>query len=253
MKLYLSGIVLLVGGWLASLYSQTIPLLPASPFAPGEEMVFQIHYGPVKAGKAHFILHDTLVHLQSTTFFLLSVVGKTLPIWDWFYKVRDYYTSIADTHTLRPVYARRKIYEGGYRAFEKVFFHWNKGRITVNDTHHIHTTYPVYDLLSIVYLGRRADFSRLQKGHVYSLHIILDGEIIPVGAEYIGIQTIMVNGRFYECFVVKPRLVPGRVFKEQDDMTVYIHTGPHREVVRIESAIFVGYIQADLIRFTPGP
>ncbi len=243
-----------LGGLLASVtaaWAQSLPLLPRSPFGPGEEAVYEIHYGPVVAGKAHFIVHDTLVTLRGRPHFLFSVVGKTLPIWDWFYKVRDYYTSIADTHTLRPIYARRKVYEGGYRAFEKIVFQPWRGRIVVNDSIVIHTHTPTYDLVSIVYLGRRVDFSRLHKGHVYPVHIVLDGEVIPVGAEYVGTDTVTIKGKQYRCHVVKPRLVPGRVFKEQDDMTVYIAADSTQRILRIESAIFVGYIQADLVKFTP--
>ncbi len=229
-----------------------MPLLPRAPFSPGERAVYDIHYGLVSAGRAYFTIGDSLVVIKGRPYYSLSVVGTTLPIWDWFYKVRDYYTSIADTHTLRPLYARRKIYEGGYQTIERIFFHWKKGYLQINDTLRVATRRMIYDLVSVVYLGRRTDFSRLTPGQEYPIHIVLDGEILRVGAQYIDTGTVRIRGTTYPCYIVKPKLVPGRVFKEQDDMTVYISRDERQVVLRIESAIFVGYIQADLMEYHPG-
>ncbi len=229
-----------------------LPLRPQAPFAPGEQAIYDIHYGPVYAGRAYFTILDSLVMIRGRPYYSLAVVGKTLPIWDWFYKVRDYYVSIADTHTLRPLYARRKVYEGGYTAFEQIFFNHEKGYLIINDSIRLPTPSAVYDLLSMVYLGRRADFSRLVPGQTYPLRIVLDGEVLPVSAQYVGTGTVSIRGQTYPCYIVKPKLVPGRVFKEQDDMTVYISRDERQVVLRIESAIFVGYIQADLASYRPG-
>lgn len=217
-------------------------------FQPGEELTYMIRYGPLTAGKATFKVKDTILTVQGVEHYWLNVHGRTLSSWDWFYKVRDYLYSIVDTNTLLPTVALRDVREGSYETREKLIFKRSKNVVKSNDKT-FQVPDDIHDLLSGLYYGRCIDYSNLKPGAFFPINTFFADTLFPVGATYMGTKTINTRLGTFKCHVVKPKLIQGRIFKGQYDMTIYVSRDKNQVPVRIESAIFVGYIRADLVHY----
>ena len=229
-------------------FSQNQDLKKIQPFKKGEKLIYRIHYGPVTAGEAIFEVRDSLRNLRGRPHYYLTVNGRTLRHWDVFYKVRDYYSAAVDTSTLLPTVAVRIVNEGKYSTKEKLVFYHDEAMIKSNDTNY-NIEEPIFDILSAVYYGRSIDFSVLDSGMKIPVNTFFSDSLFPVGATYVGTGTVKTKLGKFRCYIVKPQLIEGRIFKGQDDMTLYISADRNQVPLRIESAIFVGYIQADLKDF----
>lgn len=221
-------------------------------FESGEFLKYNIHYGPVDAGMATFEVKDTLLKVKNRPQFYCKVVGESYGGWDYFFKVRDYYISYIDTSSLLPSVFSRNVQEGDYKTWESYWFNREKSKAVgkYQDTA-IKVPIPkdVHDLVSMIYYMRSINFENMPIGTVMPLNVFFDKEWFACGIEYVGVETISTSIGEFKCLKMIPKLVEGRVFKGQDDMTVYVSADKNQVPIRIESKIFVGSIKVDLIEY----
>ena len=217
-------------------------------FKPGEELVYNVHYGIVNAAIVKLEVDENYKIFNSRAHYFVSAISKTYPTWDWFYYVRDEFYSAIDTATLFPTYAIRDIWEQDYRTRDNLVFNRNNNTVNSNGkTYNIPDN--LFDILSAVYYARCIDFSKIQANKEVPINSFFDNEQFPVGLVVIGNTVLNTKLGKFKCFIIKPKLVPGRIFKEQHDMTLYVTDDLNHLIIRAETAIFVGFIHADLISF----
>jgi hypothetical protein len=51
-----------------------------------------------------------------------------------------------------------------------------------------------------------------------------------------------------ECYKLRPQLVVDRVFKDEDDMTIWVSADANKIPVRVEAAIYVGSVKVDITK-----
>ena len=73
--------------------------------------------------------------------------------------------------------------------------------------------------------------------------------MFPLGVTYIGKKTIETSVGRVRCLVFQPKLIEGRVFVNQSDMKIYVSEDKNQIPVRIESAVYMGTVKADLSSF----
>ena len=217
-------------------------LLSSQPEGDGE---LRPQYGLVNAGKATFEVKDELVDISHKPHYAFSVFGRSNSGWDWFYKVRDYYYSWVDTATMLPTKAIRDVREGRYTAEEKLIFRRDHNEIIRNGEAKAVTS-RIHDIVSAVYYARCISFQNVDSGTYVPIKTYFEDSVFPLGVTYKGTQQLETDFGQFQTRVFKPELVEGRIFKGQDDMTVYVSADKNQVPLRIESKIFVGYIQADL-------
>lgn len=241
------GLLIMLGGLVLVSWQGDEKLLKPSyqAFQKGEELEYRIHYGMVNAGKATFEVKDTLVSYNGNPHFFLKVFGRSLKTWDWFYKVRDRYYSYMDTATFLPSFAYRDVHEGSYETTEKTIFKRSQNRVINNDSLH-QVPDRTHDILSAIYYARCIDFSDVPEKTYVPINTFFAGGMFPLGVTYLGEETVKTQLGKFRCRKFRPELVEGRIFKGQDDMTVYVSDDRNQVPIRIESKIFVGKIQADL-------
>ena len=114
------------------------------PFKHGEYLEYKIHYGPIVAGKA--ILE---VDFEDENY-SFNAEGKSTGLFNFFFKVRDYYSSTSTTDCLCPLYFKRDVSEGNYKKQESVFFNYPLNRAeTTRDT--LELPENTQDILSLFY------------------------------------------------------------------------------------------------------
>ena len=97
---------------------------------------------------------------------------------------------------------------------------------------------------------RCLDYSDIKPGDEIPVKSFFDKEVFPLGVEYTGKKVIKTKFGKMRCMVFKPKLIEGRIFKDQRDMTLYVSDDKNKIPVRIESAVLVGKVKADLIEYS---
>jgi len=227
---------------------KTLRTVVNDAFRPGEVLKFRIHYGFVDAGSAQLEVKSDLMNFGGRECYHVVGTGQTVGAFDWFFKVRDRYESIIDKHSIIPWMFIRRVNEGGYIINQNVSFnHFKDSAVSEKKT--ISIPENTQDLISAFYFARTIDFSNAKEGDVFPITGYLDDEVIPLNIKVIGRETIKTKKGKIRCIKFRPLLQEGRVFKEQEDMTVWVSDDKNKIPVRVQTDILVGSIKMDLVDY----
>jgi hypothetical protein len=217
-------------------------------FKPGEILRFRVHYGIVDAGEATLEVKPEMKSMGGRECYQVTGSGRSVGAFDWFFKVRDRYESIIDKQALIPWMFIRRVNEGGYIINQNVSFnHYKDSASSAKKTIAIPDN--TQDLISAFYYARNLDFSNSKEGDIFEITGYLDDEVIPLNLKYIGKEDIDSEKGTFHCLKFRPMLQEGRVFKEKEDMTVWISDDKNRIPVRVQTNVLVGSIKMDLVDF----
>lgn len=217
-------------------------------FKPGEKLKYRIHYGFMDAGEATLEVMKDLKKIGPRECYHVVGIGKSVGAFDWFFKVRDRYESVIDKNAIVPWVFIRRVDEGGYVKNQNVSFdHFNDSahseRATIAIPEH------TQDLISAFYYSRTIDLSEAKIGDVFPINGYLDDEVIPLNIKYLGKEKIKTKLGTIQCIKFRPMLQEGRIFKEQEDMTVWVSDDKNKIPVRVQTDILVGSIKMDLVKY----
>jgi len=221
-----------------------------SVFGVGEWFKFRIHYGFVNAGYATLEVKEAVLHNEKV--FHLIGKGQTTGISRFFFKVDDLYESYIDEKTYVPYQFLRKINEGGYTKNQEGFFTPQQNKITVKDyKHKTEKTFAIpkntQDILSAFYYLRNfATIDDIKPGEYIAIDMFFDEETTKFKLKFIGRENIKTKFGTVASMIFKPYVFSGRVFKEQESVTVWISDDDNKIPLRIQANLVVGSIKADL-------
>ena len=83
----------------------------------------------------------------------------------------------------------------------------------------------------------------------FDINMFFDNENYVFKLKYLGKE--MVNSKFgdIQCLKFRPLVQSGRVFKEQESVTLWISDDKNRLPIRLQADILIGSIKADLENF----
>jgi hypothetical protein len=217
-------------------------------FKPGEKLEFRIHYGFVDAGEATLEVLPEMKKFGPRECYQMVGTGKTVGAFDWFFKVRDRYESVVDKEAMVPWMFIRRVKEGGYTKNQNVSFnHYSDSAKSEKATIAI----PEYtqDLISAFYYARTIDFTTAKEGDIFPINGYLDDEILSLNIKYVGKEKLKTKFGYINCIKFRPMLAEGRVFKEKEDMMIWVSDDKNRVPVRVQTDIMVGSIKMDLVKY----
>lgn len=225
------------------------------PFQSGEKLHYKVSYNWefvwIDAGKVVFEV-DSLMYDGQPAYHFKSF-GRSLTSYDWIYKVRDYFESVANADTFHPYWFTRKTREGGYQVNNKFNFDYENNRIisktqnsnrpTSKDTLSLEGF--VMDVQTAVYYIRALDFSSMLEGEKIPFRMIIDGEVFDLYGYYLGKEIIENhNGQIYRCHKFSTSLVDGTIFSGGEDLFVWLTDDYNRIPLLVEAKILVGSVKA---------
>lgn len=221
-----------------------------SAFNNGEFFKFRIHYGIVNAGYATLEVKDATRNNKK----VYHVVGKgyTTGMTKFFFKVEDTYESYFDKITVKPYQYVRKIDEGGYTKDQEGFFDQDANQVTVKDykkktTKTFTVTENVQDIVStFYYLRNHPKVDKLNVGESIAVDMFFDDEITKFKLKFIGREDIRTKFGVVSAMIFRPMVQAGRVFKEEESLTVWISDDDNKIPLRIKASLAVGSLKADL-------
>lgn len=248
-KLIVTVFTIFIFGSSISSSQDTLRKVKNQAFKTSEVLEYRVHYGFLSAGEAKLEVMPELKPMGNRTCYHVVGTGKSVGAFDWFFKVRDNYESYIDTQSLAPWLFIRNVNEGGYKINQQVVFNQyqktaasQKKTITVPEN--------VQDLVSAFYYARTLDYSKAKEGDTFSFQAYLDDEAFPMSLKFVGRETIKTGLGKFKCLKFHPQLLEGRVFKDKDDMTIWVTDDVNKVVIRAEAEILVGSIKMDLKKYS---
>jgi hypothetical protein len=222
-------------------------------FQTGEWFKFRVHYGLINAGYATLEVQDGVINNRK----VYHVIGKgySTGMSRFFFKVDDLYESYFDKVTGNPYKYIRKIDEGGYTKNQEGFFNPASDRVLVKD--YENKTEKIYvipnntqDIVSaFYYLRNYPTINKLKVGESVAIDMFFDEETTKFKLKFIGREDLNTKFGVIPTMIFRPLVQSGRVFKEQEALTVWISDDDNKIPVRIQASLTVGSIKADLDGF----
>jgi hypothetical protein len=225
-------------------------------FQHGERVRYTLSYTWgvwVNVGEVDFC--TSLKREQGRALYHVEVSGKTYPFFDYFFKVRDYFSTKIDAQTLQPLYMQRSVDEGGYRRSSVGAYDWDSAVIHAS-TQRLDRQQPprlsrlpltpcTFDVVSIFYYYRCCDFSRMKVGATYSVQLAMDSEVHDIRYKLHGAEKIHVKGvGDFRALKFSASLIAGHVFSGEEQVFFWVTDDENRVPIYIEAPVRVGSIRA---------
>jgi len=225
-----------------------------SSFGKGEWFRFEMSYsGFLKAGEATITVNEAMYKNKPVH----HVVGKgwTTGAISWFFKVEDRYESYFDKEKIIPYKFIRNIDEGGHTKNIEITFDQENNKAHVNNIKHnrksVFDTKPnIQDMIStFYYLRDNLDVDNLNKGTEVHVDMFFDDENYGFKLKYLGKEIIETEFGKIKALKFRPYVMAGRVFKEEESLTLWVSNDKNKVPLRIQADLAVGSLRADLEAF----
>lgn len=225
-----------------------------SAFQEGEWFKFKMSYsGWLKAGNATLEIKTAKLNNKE----MYHVVGKgwTTGAIKWFFKVKDRYESYFDMQSGLPYKFIRDIDEGGHTKNLEIEFDQKAQKAHVNNIkRNTKATYAtekdVQDMVSaFYYLRNNYDTKNIKDGDEVKLNMFFDEENFEFKLKFLGRETIKTDFGKINTLIFRPYVMAGRVFKEQESLTLWVSADENKIPLRIKADLAVGSLRADLEAF----
>ena len=232
--------------------SQLLVAQETSSFQGGEWLKFRLSYsGWLKAGNATLEVFDDVYN--NIPVYKVVAKGWTTGPLNWVFKVEDHYESHFDKQTGLPYKFVRNTYEGGYTKNRIIDFDRVQNKAYINDVKEQSTSSfkienDIQDLVSAYYfLRNNYETELLKKGDIVKLNIFFDSETFPFKLKYLGQESIKTSFGKIKCIKFRPYVMAGRVFKEEESLTLWVTADANKVPIKISATLDVGSLRADLV------
>jgi len=224
-------------------------------FKSGEAVTYHVYYnlGPIWVPAAAVTFSVDYTEYLNNPCYKFKGKGQTFSSYNWIYKVDDTYETYVDTNDFRPIKYIRNTKEGGTTIYNENYFN-NKKNLAYsftkkNNKNWVKDTVAIlsctYDVLTMIYAARRINFDLYKINDKISISIYLDSKTYPNQyLKYLGREVLKTDLGEYNCIKFKPALISGTIFKEGDEMTVWVSDDKNRIPLLVETPILVGSIKA---------
>lgn len=226
--------------------AQTLPFLKEPSFQAGESLKYRLRYGVISAAEGVLTVKDSELKFSGPHAFHLSATGRTSNAFSLLFPVDNRYNSYIDSRTMLPYFYTENIREGKYRRTDVVRFDHRRRLISGNKGEFKSPSSQTFDLLSAYYFARNLDLTHVKPGQSFDLTYFLNDEVATLGIEYIGVETISTSLGNLECLKFSPEIKPGRIFKKDSRLYLWVTNDGNRIPVKAHVEILVGSVTLEL-------
>lgn len=223
-----------------------LPVKNNLAFKAGEQLTYRLHYGLIDAGEAVLEVKPDLKDFGGRKVYHIVGNGYTTGTTDWFFKVRDRYETYLDKDALLPWYFVRRVNEGGFKFSQDYVFDHYKNQVNIGNNQKLNVPAGVQDMVSAFYSARNLELGTAKEGDVFSLTCFMDKELWPLRIKFIRREVIHTDLGKINSLLFRPVVQKGRVFKQDDDLSVWISDDANHIPLRVEAKILIGSVKMDL-------
>ena len=221
------------------------------PYKNGEWLRFKVKYGIFNASEATLSLKETTFNGEKV--FHAVGKGQTTGLARIFFKVDDTYESYFSVTDGKPRHFIRDIHEGSYTKHLKMYFNHGNKKVKIDNIENGESTtidvpFDIQDVISGFYfLRNHPKIDSIQKGEEITMDMIFDDdEIFKFKLRFLGKEKIKTKFGNINTLKFVPLVQDGRVFKEQESITMWISDDKNRIPLKIRASLRVGSLVADL-------
>ncbi|MGY3054579.1 hypothetical protein ACVWYG_002786 [Pedobacter sp. UYEF25] len=226
--------------------AQQMEVVKEPVFQNGEVLNYKLKYGFITAAEASIKVSNSDLKFDNRPTFRLSVDAHTSGTFDLFYKVRDRYDSYIDKEALTPYFYQENIRESSYRRQDKARFYQEGKKVVSNRGTFTPPTNQTFDLVSAYYFARSLDISKLKIGDKFKINYFLQDDISALEVEYMGKEVVDTELGKIRCLKFSPSIKPGRIFKKDSRLYLWVTDDGNRVPVKAEVEILVGAVTMEL-------
>jgi hypothetical protein len=219
--------------------------LQQSAFAVGEELKYDVKYGPIKAGEARLAITDSLECLNRTCYRAVNEL-KTTGFFSRFFKVNDRIESYLDHEGIFPWKIKKRLREGHYKQDRLTILDHRQG-LAYSENDSVAIPPFTQDMLSIIYFIRTQDLDRNRPIPTESISNV---KLYPVDIVTLGRETITVPAGTFDCYIITPRYQEGFEEKPRGELYLWLSNDSQRLPVKMKTTLEFGSIDMRLTRAT---
>jgi len=239
-----------------SVQAQKVKML--DNFAVGERIEFMAFYNLgfiwVEAGEMSLSVSN--VDHEGQKSIKIEAIGRSLPKYDWMYRIRDTFVSIAEPRSLNPYTFKRRTNEGTYSVKNDYVFNWGDRKIYSEiensddpfkkDTLELKSS--VFDLMTAMYHARKIDFKSMSIGDEVPVRTVVDNEVVDIYIKYLGLESIenKITEKEVSCIKLSATMVGGTIFEEGEELYAWVSNDLDQLPIQVEAQILVGSVKAFL-------
>ncbi len=227
--------------------AQTLPYLSEPTFKAGEVLKYKLRYGFMSAATGTLSVQQSKYNFGNMDAVHLSAFGQTSGAFSKFYTVKNQYDSYIDQKNFLPILYTENIRENNYRRVEYATFDHKTKKVKGKKGTFTSPTQQTFDLVSAYYFSRNLDFSTLKKGDKFKITYFLNDEVAQLGVEYIGVEKVKSVLGTLECIKLSPEISPGRIFKKNSRLYLWVTNDGNRIPVKAQVDILIGSVTMDLV------
>jgi hypothetical protein len=222
------------------------------PFQRGESGKYRVYYDSwitsgISAGVGIISIKDERREFNGRPTFHLEVIGKSVGLFNWFFKVDDRFESFVDEETIVPYHFIRRTREGGFRYEDDVDFDQENNIATSRRT--VKPIPPdVKDIVSAFYYMRTIDYSDAVAGDEYHLDFYLDDSAYVSKIIFEGREIVETSLGKFRCLRFKPMVAQGEIFQEPYPMTLWVTDDRNKAPILGKSAVIIGSVKIELVK-----
>ena len=224
-----------------------LPTKTNEAFKAGEILSYRLHYGLMDAGSIVMEVKPEIINVSGRQVYHIVGNGYTKGTFDWFFKVRDRYETYIDKDALLPWMFVRRVNEGGYIINQDYTFNHYTNKVDVGAGEKIEIPSGTQDMISAFYAARNLDITNAKEGDIFTINSIVDKEIWPLKIRYVGKDIITCDIGTFRCLKFRPIVQKGRIFKQEDDLNVWLTDDKNHVPLRAQAKLMVGAIKLDIV------
>lgn len=215
-------------------------------FRVGERLEYRLRYGFITAAEASIRVEASDAQFDSRPVYHLVAEGRTAGSFNLFYKVRNRYDSYVDFEKLTPYLYTENIREANYRRSDKARFYQDQKKI-VSNKGTFKGSGQTFDVVSAYYFARNLNISNLKQGDQFSMDYFLDDGVSKLNIQYVGKEKVRTNLGYINCIKFSPSIQPGRIFRKDSKLYLWITDDANRIPVKAQVEILVGSVTLELL------
>ena len=219
-------------------------------FAPGEKLKFEVRVLSVLGGYATLEVGSPVNVEGRPCLPLIALANSAFPF-STFYNVDDVQTSYFDAVDFLTWKFENKVSEGNYKAHNVELYHQLQHQLVRQHNLNPPETTPIpaftQDIISCFYYVRLLP---LQIGDRFGVPTTSGGKNYQLVVSVVGREKVTVPAGTFDCFKLKPIVKYETVFRNKEDIELWVTADPRHIPVLIKSAIVVGNISIALLDAT---
>ena len=226
--------------------AQELPFVKDPVFQIGEVLKYKLKYGFITAAEATIKVLNSDLKFDNKPTYNLVVDARTSGTFDIFYKIRDHYDSYIDKVDLTPYFYQENVKEASYKRQDKARFYQDTKKVVSNRGTFTAPTNQTFDLVSAYYFSRSLDIAKLKIGEQFKLNYFLGDEIHQLQIKYVGKEVVKSKLGNIRCLKFSPSIEPGRIFRKDSSLYLWITDDGNRVPVKAQVEIIVGAVTMEI-------